>query len=176
MVSLFFPGFPNGLLFSRDSATILFEGTREELLVELLKRGSFREGHHKLSSRVPDAVLDASLLVCAIDPRCAEMRLEEVMTPKTHKHAHFLAQTPSLPRFAGQDLDRSPQIVVTDAAGNAPKVLKGTDVGIQKTFLRLRGKCHCKRPARIAETHEEELDLLALATQDHDRLAPINLG
>src|SRR5712692_8118203 len=103
------------------------------------------------------------------------MRLEEVMTAKTHKHAHFFALASALSRFSRQNLDGSSQIVVTDAMGNPAKMLEGADVRVQEAFLSLRRKGHRERPARVAEPHEEDLDLLTVASDHRDGLAPIDL-
>lgn len=104
------------------------------------------------------------------------MRLEEVMAPKTHKGSNLLTRASSFPRAIRHDLDGCAEIVVTDAVGNPAKVFEGAEMRIQETFLGLRGKRHRERPAGVAQTHQEELDFLAVSIDDSDGLAPIDLG
>src|SRR5258706_10456119 len=92
-----------------------------------------------------------------------KMGLEEVMTPKGNEGPHFLPRTPAFARAFQRKFDGGSQVVVTDAMWNASEMLECLQMSIQKTLLSLGRKGHRKRPARVAQAHQEELHFLAFA-------------
>src|SRR5260221_1522449 len=150
-----FPRFSNGLCFASDHSRVLLEAAFQYLLVEILKAGSRRQWHHKITSRVPDRSLDSTLFVSF--RWLAKVRFKQVVTAKGCESSCFLARATPLPGFVEDQFDGGGQIVIANSMGNASKVPKGLNVRPEKTFLILRGETHGVRATRVAEVHHEKL-------------------
>lgn len=68
------------------------------------------------------------------------------------------------------------EIVVAQSVGDATNEAKGVHVAEEEGLLTLGGEGHRKRTARETEAQDEELDGEALAGDDGDRIAPVDLG
>src|SRR5215470_846119 len=152
-----------------DHSHIIAQALLQHVLVQLLKGSHTRHGHEKISATKPHRPLYTSLLMPLV--RGTEMGVEEVVTAKGDECA-LLFSDASL----HQRLDGSGKIVITQTMRNASKELEGADMPVEERFLLLRWKGHDKRPARVAQMHDEDLHLLLYSCQNDLRFSPVDLA
>jgi hypothetical protein len=156
---------------ARDPPLVVERVGAFDELVQRAHRLGAGDGHEVAATEPADFAFDATFLVCAVDTRRAEERVEPIMRSQRDEpvrlgavaalqHAHH----------------RGFEVVVTDPARDTTEVRERTDVTIEERLLSLIQIDPMEPTARRGETHHEHPPLGREPVEHEAHLPEIDLG